>query len=247
VTGSVRFDRVAGTYDDTRGGMERGRRTAEILDGLLPPGPLLEVGVGTGLVAAALTERGRTPVGVDLSQPMLERARARLGSRVAVGDALRLPVRTGAVAGVCLVHVLHLVAEIPGTLAEVARVLRPGGTLVATAFPRNVVEGDLSSELTRLQHRFGVQDRPDDPDVVLRQAEAAGFAAAFRRDEPGYPTTPRGAADRIESRSPAWTWSIDDDVWERDMPAAIARLRALPDQDRVRPGRGPSILAFHKS
>ena len=67
MTGSIPFDRVAGTYDETRGGLDRGRRLARILAELLPErARLLEVGVGTGAVAAGLTELGRTVVGVDL-------------------------------------------------------------------------------------------------------------------------------------------------------------------------------------
>ena len=85
---SIVFDRIADSYDDTRGGMERGRTVAAALHRMLPPGgPLLEVGVGTGLVAAALTELGRSPVGVDLSRPMLARARTRVPGRLALGDA----------------------------------------------------------------------------------------------------------------------------------------------------------------
>jgi ubiquinone/menaquinone biosynthesis C-methylase UbiE len=56
-TGSIAFDAVAKSYDATRGGMERGRRMAATLTELLPAdGPLLEIGVGTGLVAASLAQ-----------------------------------------------------------------------------------------------------------------------------------------------------------------------------------------------
>jgi SAM-dependent methyltransferase len=247
VTGSIPFDRVAGTYDETRGGLERGRHLAGLLAGLVPErGPLLEVGVGTGVVAAGLTELGRTVVGVDLSLPMLAVARQRLPGRVAAADALRLPVPTAAVAGVLLIHVLHLVADIPATLAEAARVLRPGGTLAATAFPAGPVEGDVFAELDWMHDRLGVFRDGDDPDSVLRLAGAAGFEFVARIDEPGRPVSPRSEADLIEARSQAWTWSIDDKTWAEVVEPTLARVRALPDQDRVRPGPGPSILAFHR-
>ena len=245
MTGSIPFDRVAGTYDQTRGGLDRGRRLAGILAGLLPErGRLLEVGVGTGAVAAGLTELGRTVVGVDLSLPMLAVARERLPGRVAAADALRLPVPAGAVDGVLVIHVLHLVAEIPATLAEVARVLRPGGTLAATAFPAGPVAGDVFDELDRMHDRLGVLRRDDDPETVLRLAADGGFEFAARVDEPGRPVAPRSEADLIEARSHAWTWSIDDETWARVVEPTLARVRALPDQDRVRPGPGPTILAF---
>ncbi len=245
MSGSVPYDRVAGTYDQTRGGLERGRRIAGILADLFPgQGPLLEVGVGTGAVSAGLAELGRDVVGVDLSLPMLAVARERLPGRVAAADALRLPVRTGSVAGAYLIHVLHLVAEIPTTLSEVARVLRPGGTLVATGFPASPVAGDLFEQLGRMQDRIGATRHDDDPDRIVRLADDAGFDLVDRRDEPAPPVTPRTAADLIEARSMAWTWSVDAETWASVVEPTLARVRALPDQDRVRPGPGPTLLTF---
>ena len=247
MTGSVPFDRVAATYDATRGGMERGRRLAAVIAGLLPSrGPLLEVGVGTGTVSAGLAELGRDMVGVDLSLPMLAVARERLPGRIAAADALRLPVRTGSVAGACLVHVLHLVADIPGTLAEAARVLRPGGTLVATGLSGEPGQGDLAEEFGRMQERLGDTRRDDDPDLIIRLAAAAGFDLVDRREEPARPLSPRAAADMTEARSMAWTWSVDAETWAAVVGPTLARVRALPDQDRPRPGRGPTLLTFHR-
>jgi SAM-dependent methyltransferase len=246
--GSVPFDRVAATYDATRGGMERGRRLAGVLAGLLPSqGALLEIGVGTGAVSAGLAELGRDIVGVDLSRPMLAVARERLPGRVAAADALRLPVRTGSVAGACLIHVLHLVAEIPATLAEAARVLRRSGALVATGMATGPTPGDLAEEFGRMQERLGDVRRDDDPDLVIRLAADAGFELVDRRDEPARPVSPRAAADMTEAKSMAWTWSIDVDTWAAVVEPALARVRALPEQDRPRPGRGPTVLAFRRT
>jgi SAM-dependent methyltransferase len=241
---SVVFDRIAGSYDETRGGMERGRRIAAVVAGLLPADPVLEVGVGTGLVAAGLAELGRPPVGVDLSLPMLARARDRIPGRLAVGDALRLPVGTGTVAGVYLVHVLHLVGDVPAALAEVARVLRPGGTMVATAFPGEPVPGDVHEEGERLRDRLGGNRRNVDAPLVTRLATEAGFELVRRAEGPGIEVTPQQVIDSLQARSTSWMWSVDDETWARELPAALARFRALPDPDRVRPGPGPAVLAF---
>lgn len=245
---SIPFDRIATTYDETRGGMERGRSVGSLLAGLLPAdGPLLEVGVGTGLIAAGLAEHGRVPVGVDLSLPMLAVAATRIPGRVAAGDAERLPVRTGSLAGVYLVHVLHLVGDIPATLAEAARVLRPGGTLVATAFPGRTALGDVHEELNRIHDEMGAHWRNDDEPLVLRLAAAAGFAPVARHDQPGRPVNPRTAADLLETRSMSWMWTVEDATWERQVAGAVARIRALPDQDTVRPGPGPTMLTFRRT
>lgn len=242
---SVAFDRVAGTYDETRGGMERGRSVGAVLAGLLPAdGPLLEVGVGTGLISAGLTERGRRPVGIDLSLPMLAVARTRLPGRLAGGDAQRLPVRTGSVAGLCLVHVLHLVGDVAATLAECARVLRPGGTMVTTALPDGGRD-DLRDELERIRTELGSTLRQDEEPVIVRRAAEAGFALVARADQEGRRATPRFTAELMAARSLSWMWAVDDALWTRALPSALARLRALPDQDRVRPGPGTTILAFH--
>jgi SAM-dependent methyltransferase len=241
---SIVFDRIAGSYDDTRGGLERGRRVAAALHRLLPAGPLLEVGVGTGLVAAGLTELGRRPVGVDLSRPMLERAAARVPGRVAVGDAERLPVGTATVAGAYLVHVLHLVGDVPRTLAEVVRVLRPDGRLVTTAFPDGPLDDDLHREFRAVRERLGAERRPDDEATIVGHARDARLVPVGRQELPSAGSTPRDAADRLEARSLSWMWSVDEDAWSRHVPATLARLRALPDQDRPRPAPGPALLAF---
>lgn len=250
--GSIVFDRIADSYDATRGGLERGRAVAPVLDELLPAGPLLEVGVGTGLVAAALAERGRAVVGVDLSVPMLARAAARVPGRVAVGDAHRLPVGTAALDGAYLVHVLHLVGDMGATLAELRRVLRPGGTLVATVRPDLPAQrDDLVDLMNELHAAFALGDRPDREDAVSAAAGAHGFTPVDRRTitRPGVQATPREVADGVRARSWSWMWAIPaDDAWHRIADPVVERLRALPDQDRPRGGAATSpVLAFRRT
>jgi SAM-dependent methyltransferase len=58
--GSFSFDPIAARYDATRGGEARGRFVAEVLDPWLPAdGPVVEIGVGTGVVAMAVAATGR--------------------------------------------------------------------------------------------------------------------------------------------------------------------------------------------
>ena len=90
---SLSFDRIADRYDESRGGTARGERVAADLVPWLAPGRVLEVGVGTGIVAAALAARGLPVYGVDLSQAMLRRAVDRVGSRSSAPTRWPFPSR----------------------------------------------------------------------------------------------------------------------------------------------------------
>jgi SAM-dependent methyltransferase len=91
-------------------------------------GTCLEIGCGTGVHAARVRGLGWTPVGVDLSAGMLRHARGRLA--IARADAQQLPVRDGSLAAAIAVMVHTDMPGYPAVLAEVARVLRPGGVVV---------------------------------------------------------------------------------------------------------------------
>jgi ubiquinone/menaquinone biosynthesis C-methylase UbiE len=153
---SLSFERIADRYDATRGGEQRGRRTAASLAPLLDPlCPVLEVGIGTGVVALGLRDLGFTVIGVDLSPAMAQRARRRLGPVVAVADAAHLPVDAAAVEQAVSVWLLHLVADRAAVLAEVARALRPGGQyLVSSARVRVPPQDEIERLLFDMRDQF---------------------------------------------------------------------------------------------
>jgi SAM-dependent methyltransferase len=94
-------------------------------------GPILDAGCGPGRDLAWLEARGARCVGVDLSAGMLAQARRQARAPLAQMDLRRLALRTGHFAGVwCVASLLHLPrADAAGALAELRRVLRPGGVL----------------------------------------------------------------------------------------------------------------------
>jgi 2-polyprenyl-6-hydroxyphenyl methylase / 3-demethylubiquinone-9 3-methyltransferase len=99
---------------------------------------LVDVGCGGGLLAHHVT--GYRHVGVDLVAAGLHRARE-LGVRAVQGDALALPLRSGVADVVVAGEIFEHVRDLDGAVAEVARVVRPGGTVVfdtinATRFAR---------------------------------------------------------------------------------------------------------------
>lgn len=232
---SIRFDRIADRYDDTRGGLERGRRVAADLSPNLSAGTVLEVGIGTGLVAAGLRELGHSVVGVDLSRPMLELARRRLGPVVALADADALPTGDRAVANVVFVHVLHLVGDMRAAISEASRVLAPRGRLIAVhAGPRTTPD-----ELTRVTEALApLRDRwVDTPAAVAAAAADVGLSVVAMSEATEQHTShsPRALADLIETKTFSYLWQVAPAEWSSTVEPVIAALRALPEPDRARP------------
>ena len=107
---------------------------------------VLDVATGTGLVARELIRRkGCSVVGLDQSPEMLAVARERLGpSFVAVeGRAERLPFEDESFDALTFTYLLRYVDDPAATLAELARVVRPGRTIAGLEFglPRGVWRG----------------------------------------------------------------------------------------------------------
>ena len=231
--GSVPFDRIAERYDETRGGVERGDRFAAALDPHVAPGRVLEVGTGTGVVAAGLRRRGHDVIGVDLSMPMLRLAADRVGPALAQADAVALPFPAEAAATVVCVWVLHLVGEPPRAVAEMRRVLRPGGRLlVAAGGPQNESDDEIARiEAPLRQPRLG----RDQPDRVIAWAVSSGMRLVARTSSVGtFEDSPESAASRVEQRVYSWLWDLSDEHWSSVVEPAVAELRALPDPDRPR-------------
>jgi SAM-dependent methyltransferase len=230
----VSFDRIADRYDATRGGDRRPETTAEALEEWLPRGePVVEVGVGTGLIAGELRERGWPVVGFDLAPRMLAEAVPRIGRRVAVADAQQLPVRDRSVGSVYFVHVLHVVADMGATLAEAARVTRPGGRVVAVSAAGAAARDRLTTIMGELRDRLS-GPRPDVPDRVVEAARAAGLRVVHRGELiRSAQVSAESLAVALEQRVWSWTWDVPDDVWASDVEPVIAELRAMPDADRA--------------
>jgi SAM-dependent methyltransferase len=244
VAASISFDRIADRYDETRGGEDRGRHTAEGLVPWLVPGSVLEIGVGTALVAKALLEQGYAVCGVDLSLAMLARARDRIGNRVVRADALALPMAGGAVDNVVFVAALHAIGDTVRAVAEAARVLRPGGRLLVAHGVPIRDDDDLEAATAGLAPLR--EARFDTPAAVDSAAGAAGLRLVADRLTAAWNKagdSPNQAAAGLEQRLWSWLWDVDDATWSAVVAPAIERLRALPDPDRRRPDTGRMRLA----
>ncbi len=229
MSGSVRFDRAAEFYDETRGyDEELANATTELLAAeLRGRGTVLEVGVGTGLIALSLHDAGISMLGLDISAPMVGKLVEKAGGvpfPLVLGDATVLPFADDVADAGVIRWVLHLIPSWPDAVAELARVIRPGGVLVVhlgsyggphdeihrrfeevVGFSVDPVglgwrgEGELDAEVARHGGRLRML-----PPLVHRSEEPL---AAF--------------LDGIEQGRYSWTWPAPDDVRR----AALDELR----------------------
>ncbi|HXG77202.1 MAG TPA: class I SAM-dependent methyltransferase [Gaiellaceae bacterium] len=136
----VLFAPLPATYDRVGAALSLGQdpRWRRFLVSRLPPdgGHVLDVATGTGLVAAELLRRGFRVTGLDQSPEMLARARERFGARVPLVEASAeaMPFPDASFDHLTVTYLLRYVDEPGATLRELARVVRPGGTLASLEF-----------------------------------------------------------------------------------------------------------------
>ena len=110
----------------------------------LPPNArVLDMATGTGALAVRLARLdGLRVTGADITRPMLLQTAARGDSRLDLVEctAEAPPFADGAFDAVIFSYLLRYVADVPATLAELARALKPGGTMASLDFavPRGI-------------------------------------------------------------------------------------------------------------
>ncbi|WP_405527933.1 class I SAM-dependent methyltransferase [Streptomyces avidinii] len=225
------YDAEAEAYDATRGGTPRAEAAAAAVLGLLPAdaGTLLDLGCGTGIVTSRLRRPALRVLGADASHGMAATA-LRRGVPVALADAARLPVRSQSLDAVSAVWLLHLLREpglVPAVIAEAARVLRPGGVLLATVDKDSA--HDVGSDIDAVFAAHLTPTPADASGEVEAYAARAGLlpVGEARFTGHGQGRTPRGSAEALLAGRYA----------SRIVPRGItaqelaARLELLPDQD----------------
>ena len=188
--------------------------------GLVPPGRrprLLDLGCGAARNALPLAALGFRVVGLDLSAPMLEAARARADRDAPTAELhlvrapmAPLPFRDGVFDVVVAHGVWNLArsdAEFRRAVAEAARVARPGAGLFLFTFARDTLPPRAApvpgERLTYTQ--FG-----GEPQVFLTHDDVASelAAAGFERDPPGPLThhNARGPLAAATAKGPPAIW-----------------------------------------
>jgi ubiquinone/menaquinone biosynthesis C-methylase UbiE len=114
--------------------VSRRRFALEMLEARVPPGSkILDVGCGTGHLAAELERRGYEVWGVDLSEAMVRYAREHYNpDRFRLGDIERIPFPGNTFDGVMCLGVMEYLNSDEPALREIWRVLKPGGRAVIT-------------------------------------------------------------------------------------------------------------------
>jgi SAM-dependent methyltransferase len=221
--GSVNFDRAADFYDQTRlSAPETLARVVSLLHRELEGrGPSLEIGVGTGRMALPLWERGVRMVGVDISSRMVARLVEKAGGRVpfplALGDATALPFRADAFGAALASHVFHLIPDWREAVAELVRVVRPGGTvLVELTGSWSEMYADVRGRLAEAggldRLHLGVS-RSEELDDAFRRAGTTlrELPCVEERDEVVLEELIRA----FETGRFSYAWRVDDDLRPR--------------------------------
>ena len=148
VSARALFAPLGPTYDRYAAALSFGQdpRWRRFLVSRVEAGPgetVLDVATGTGAVAhELLTRTGCTVVGLDQSPEMLAEARRRLPENVTLveGTAERLPFEDASFDALTFTYLLRYVSDPAATLRELARVVRPRGTIAGLEFavPRGV-------------------------------------------------------------------------------------------------------------
>lgn len=190
---------------------------------------MLDVGCGTGLLAAELAARGAKVWGVDPSPEMLGEARRRLPRSVGLklGEAEALPFRDGWFERAILRLVVHLVDR-GRAIPELARVLAPGGrALLATFRPEHFERIWLNAYFPSIP-RIDRARFPDPASLTIELREAGFADVATRPLSQRRLVTREEAIERIRSRFISSLHLVPDAEFreglaraERELPAQI--------------------------
>nr|MBA3462688.1 class I SAM-dependent methyltransferase [Deltaproteobacteria bacterium] len=138
---------------------------------------VFEVGCGTGLILHRTAQFARSAAGIDLSAGMLAKAAER-GLAVAQASATALPIATASVDVAYSFKVLAHIPDIEGALREMARIVRPGGWVLAEFYNAR----SLRRLVKAIKPPTAVSEQTNDEHVYTRYDDAAAIRSYLPRD-----------------------------------------------------------------
>ena len=153
----------AGVWDQIRSLHVAESEVERAIDGALgrrPLGRLVDIGTGTGRMIELFAPRSSQAIGIDRSSEMLRLARVKLeaagiASSLRQGDMYALPLADHSADSIIIHQVLHYAHSPAAAIAEAARVLAPGGTLLVVDF---AAHGREELRSTDAHIRLGFED-----------------------------------------------------------------------------------------
>jgi ubiquinone/menaquinone biosynthesis C-methylase UbiE len=122
------FDELADAYEAGRVGYSTELYNTLVGFGLNPRLTVLDVACGTGLASRPLIENGVHVTGIDVSEPMLEKARVRFPGTWIAAPAEKIPFQDATFdVAICAQAIHHL--DRAAAMAEMVRVVKPGGMI----------------------------------------------------------------------------------------------------------------------
>ncbi|WP_151478674.1 class I SAM-dependent methyltransferase [Streptomyces albicerus] len=235
------YDKEAERYDVSRGGEPRAAAAASAVLGLLPEGAgdLLDVACGTGIVTRRLAAAGLEVTGADAACGMLRRAVERVPGRVVLADIRQLPFPDASFDAVSAIWLLHLLDDAERVVAEVARVLRPGGVFVTTV--DKAAAHDVRSDIDAVMAPRPRRAARDRDDLVASYADRHALVPAGRSSFRGRGRAPAQAAADVRR---GWYTLLPPGAPLTEKLAS--RLEQLPDQHVPRRDPEFKLRAFKK-
>ena len=196
---------------------------------------VLDVACGTGNAALAAAERGAAVTGVDPAAPLLEQAAARArergtDARWIRGGADELPVADGAFDVAMSVFGVIFAPHPGAAAAEMARAIRPGGTVALTAWrPSGPISAVGGIMFRRLPQADGPPRDWGDPDWATATLAAAGLGQVRIEEDAVVFTaaSPEAWLDEQCENHPVWRWArrqLGEDVWREVAAESVAAL-----------------------
>jgi ubiquinone/menaquinone biosynthesis C-methylase UbiE len=158
------YSTIAAEFDSLMNPYDVRRRVELVFDELLTEPlhgkRLLDAGCGSGWFSRAAVERGAVVTSLDLGVPLLLETRKKAAVKAVVGDALRMPFPDASFDVVVSSEMIEHTPDPAQAVAEMARVLRSGGTLVVTC-PNKAWQGVVrAASRLRMRPFQGIENFP---------------------------------------------------------------------------------------